>query len=64
MENCKNFKNEYEEISSCTEEGQSVFEFHFKKLAEVYHNFLTSYFISEGGVLTNEFRFVHARRKP
>ena len=64
MECNKIFKNEYEKVSFCAEEDKSIFEFHFKKLAENYHNFLASYFITKGGVLTNEFRFIHVGRKP
>jgi hypothetical protein len=62
VECCKGFKSEYEKVSCCTEKGKSIFEFHFKKLAKNYHNFLASYFVVEGGVLTNEFRFINARR--
>lgn len=49
MEHNKNFKNKYEKISSYTEEGKSIFEFHFKKFAENYHNFFIRYFVIEGG---------------
>lgn len=59
----KDFKSEYEKVSFLSQEGKSIFEFHFKKLAENYHNYLASYFVSEGGALTDEFRFIHARGK-
>lgn len=63
MGNNKSCENKYEKVGFCTEEGKSVFELHFKKLANNYHNFLASYFIIEGGVLIDEFRFVDVGRK-
>lgn len=50
MEYCKNFKNEYEKISSYFEEGRSAFELYLKKFAEGYHNFFTNHFINKGGL--------------
>lgn len=63
MENIDYSKNKYEKVSCFVEEDQSVFELHFKKLSENYYNFLASYFVIEGGVLTDEFRFIYARGK-
>ena len=60
MENNTAFEAKYEKVSVYTKEGKSVFEFQFKKLTKNYHNFLASYFVSEGGVLTDEFRFINA----
>ncbi|MCI9038529.1 MAG: hypothetical protein HFJ29_01390 [Clostridia bacterium] len=62
MENINYSKIKYEKISCFDEKRKSVFELHFQKLAKNYRNFLASYFIVEGGVVTNEFRFVNAGR--
>ncbi len=62
MEYCENYKNEYEKVSVFSEKGKSVFEFHFQKLAKNYHDYLAAYFVVEGGVLKDEFRFVNAGR--
>ncbi|MCI9247118.1 MAG: hypothetical protein HFJ30_08475 [Clostridia bacterium] len=61
MGNSKSYESKYEKVSCFDEKGKSVFELHFKKLAENYHDFLAGYFIIEGGVLTDEFRFIYAR---
>lgn len=58
----KSCERKYEKVGFCSKEGKSIFEFHFKKLAKNYHNFLVGYFVTKGGVLTDEFRFINARR--
>ena len=62
MEDVTSFNVEYEKISVFNEESKSIFELHFKELAKNYHNYLANYFVIEGGMLKNEFRFINARR--
>lgn len=60
MENIKNCKNKYNKDFQSLEKYIFGSRLHFEKCSENYFNFLASYFVVEGGVLTNEFRFINA----
>ena len=62
MEDIKNFKNKYIKDYKFFEKCLFGSRLYFEKCSENYFNFLASYFVVEGGVLTNEFRFVNVRR--
>lgn len=60
MENFKYIKVEYKKADLLSKEGSSVFKSYFEECSKNYFDYLSNYFVTEGGVLKNEFRFINA----
>ena len=60
MEDIKFCKVQYKKVNTNFKDSSSRFGFYFKECSENYFAFLDSYFVREGGVLKNEFRFINA----
>lgn len=60
MGSVKYNKVEYEKVNTNIEKNFGTLEPYFKECSKNYHNFLASYFVTKGGVLTDEFRFINA----
>ncbi len=60
MGNIEFIKVKYKEVDLLSEEGSSRFKSYFEECSKNYFDYLSSYFVTEGGVLKNEFRFINA----
>lgn len=55
-------KKNYEKIDLQDKKNYKCFEHYLRCCSQNYNDFLNNYFVVEGGVLTNEFKFVDVGR--